>query len=327
LAKPAQSRVKLALLGADTLLGREIAERLKSSAPVSVTEFSPSGDGAFGEQEGEAVFLHPLDAAALDEHQFIALAGTSQGAEKVYGLAKDAQRKPVVIDCTGELEGKPEARIATAPGDSWLRVPPHPAAQAIASVLARMNQLATVRQSLAHVFEPASERGQKGIDELHSQTRNLLSFKQLDKQVYDAQVAFNLLARFGEDAPLKLSAIEHRIERHLATLLSREGGRITAMPSLRVVQVPVFHGYSISLWTEFERNMSADEIIGALGTADIDVRDDEQDAPDNVGVAGQSGLTVGDVRIDRNNGRAAWIWIAADNLRLLADAVAILVGA
>ena len=36
------------------------------------------------------------------------------------------------------------------------------------------------------------------MDELHEQTVNLLSFQQLPKTVFDAQVAFNLLDRYGE---------------------------------------------------------------------------------------------------------------------------------
>jgi hypothetical protein len=31
---------------------------------------------------------------------------------------------------------------------------------------------------------------------------------------------------------------------------------------------------------------------------------------------------VGDLRVDRNNPRAVWLWMVADNLRLLADSVA-----
>ena len=36
------------------------------------------------------------------------------------------------------------------------------------------------------------------MDELHQQTVNLLSFQPLPKDVYDAQVAFNMLARHGQ---------------------------------------------------------------------------------------------------------------------------------
>ncbi len=43
------------------------------------------------------------------------------------------------------------------------------------------------------------------------------------------------------------------------------------------------------------------------------------DPPTNVGIARQSGLSVGAIAQDRNYNRACWIWMAADNLRLAAD--------
>jgi aspartate-semialdehyde dehydrogenase len=154
---------------------------------------------------------------------------------------------------------------------------------------------------------------------LQQQTASLLAFKPLDKKVFDAQLSFNLLPQYGEDAPLQLADIEHRIERHVATLLDQP-----PMPSLRLVQAPVFHGYSISLWIEFNSDASAAALAKALASAGIDVRGADLEAPTNVGAAGQSGLLVGDIRMDSNNPRAAWLWIVCDNLRLRADIAAAL---
>ncbi len=98
----------------------------------------------------------------------------------------------------------------------------HPAASALAITLQRLARYRKIRQAIAHVFEPASERGKRGISELQQQTTGLLAFKPLDKQVFDTQLSFNLLSRFGEEATVKLSAVEERIERDLATILSSE---------------------------------------------------------------------------------------------------------
>ncbi len=239
-----------------------------------------------------------------------------------------------VIDCTGILDQQTEARIVAPlvdePGssESWLLVLAHPAASALVLALKRLARRAQIRHTIVHIFEPASERGKRGVSELHQQTTSLLSFKPLDTHIFDAQLSFNLLSRYGEDAQAKLAAVEQRIERHVATLLSRDGasGRIP-MPSLRLVQAPVFHGYSISLWVEFETNVDATHLGGALASAQIEVRGPNEEPPHSVGAAGQSGLIAGDIRIDRNNPRAAWLWIVGDNLRLTADAAADVVGA
>jgi aspartate-semialdehyde dehydrogenase len=89
------------------------------------------------------------------------------------------------------------------------------------------------------------------------------------------------------------------------------------MPSLRVIQAPVFHGHSMSAWVEFEENPGADARATAWAESGLDVRVDEP--PSNVGMAGQSGLSVGAIAVDHNQPRASWFWLASDNLRLAAE--------
>ena len=193
----------------------------------------------------------------------------------------------------------------------------HPAAIVLALFLKQLQKASQVRRIVAQVFEPVSERGQKGLDELQQQTVGLLSFQKLRKDVFDTQVSFNLLPQYGEEADKSLEDIEAVIERHLATLLSR--GTQIPMPSLRLSHAPVFHGYTMSLWVEFETRPAREEIASGLATANIEVRSGSEEPPSNVGAAGQSGITVGAIAPDRNDPRACWFWVVADNLRIAAE--------
>ncbi len=67
------------------------------------------------------------------------------------------------------------------------------------------------------------------------------------------------------------------------------------MPSLRLIQAPVFHGYSISLWVEFEENPGSDAVESVLNDEHIDVRRSDLEPPTAVGIAGQDGIAVGAV--------------------------------
>jgi aspartate-semialdehyde dehydrogenase len=325
-----EKAVSVALVGAETLLGREIEEVLKDRASgVRIHGYSASGEGNFGEEEGEAVYVEPLTAERLEGGAAVIVAGAEEGARKAYELSRSAGGRPIVFDCTGFLEDEPEARIVCPllepafPEQGWLYEIAHPAASALALAIVRLSAYQKMRQIVAHVFEPVSERGQRGISELQKQTTSLLSFKPLDKTVFDAQVSFNLLPQFGEEARTTLASVEHRITRHLTTILSRQSKYQPApTPSLRVVHAPVFHGYSISLWMEFEGSANAEAAGEALASAQVEVRSADDTAPDNVGSAGQSGLIAGDIRVDENNPRALWVWVVGDNLRLSADAVA-----
>ena len=177
---------------------------------------------------------------------------------------------------------------------------------------------AAIRRSVVHVFEPASERGTQGTYTTNCSSKSWavpFSFKKLKSDVFDAQLAFNMLARYGEEAAEPLEGIEQRVERHLAFLLTGWPG--VPMPSLRLIQAPVFHGHSISAWVEFEENPGMDVLTKKLAASGIDVRPDEP--PTNAAIAGQSGLSAGAIAIDRNNPRACWFWLVTDNLRLAAE--------
>jgi aspartate-semialdehyde dehydrogenase len=324
---------KFSLVGGETLLGHDLEEVLRNRATGAViTAYASSGEGTFGEEDGEAVYQEALEAHSIAHDRAVIVAGSKAGALKAYQLVKDAGGHPVLIDCTGHLDHQPEARIVAPLVEpvgkeaGWLQIVAHPASSAIALTLTRLGRYKPIRQAVVTIFEPASELGKRGASELHQQTTSLLSFKTLDKKVFDAQLAFNLLPAYGEEAPDKLAAAEQRIERHLATLLSRQPGDVSiTMPSLRLIQAPVFHGYSISVWVEFDANVEASALGEALASAQIEVRGSDEETPTSVESAGQSGLMAGDIRVDRNNPHAAWLWLVADNLRLTADAVGDLV--
>jgi aspartate-semialdehyde dehydrogenase len=317
----ADSKDLIAVVGADSLLARELIERLGESKPaprVQLISASAEGSTMIDATEDDAVVMVPLAAESLEGSRVAFLAGSAASSRRTAKV--NPGEGPVLIDLTGALEDQPNARLRApsaeaSPVTSQIKVIAHPAAIALTTLYAQLSRIATIRRSIVHVFEPASERGQPGLDELQQQTVATLSFKKLKTDVFDAQLSFNLLARYGEEALEPLDTVEQRIERHLASLLS--GYPSIPMPSLRLIQAPVFHGHSFSIWVEFEENPGAKAIAAALGQAGLDVRSD--DPPSNAGIAGQSGVSLGAINDDPNQPRAVWLWMVADNLRLAAE--------
>lgn len=320
----------IALVGSETLLGREIREVFGESALGQDLRLV----AAEGEEPGRLTgvgdvpaVVQKLDPIAVEDAAVVILAGPSTSSQALMDLGPAA----TVIDLTYFLEDEPAARVRAPlvegadPVGSLAgpQIVAHPAAVAIAMVLGRLQESYPLKSSVIHIFEPASERGSDGIDELQQQTLNLMNFQELPKKVFGTQASFTMLAQYGEEAAVGLADAEERIERHLATLLSSAGAGIP-MPSLRLVHAPVFHGYTFSLWLEFQDGATVEEIEDCLRDELIDVRTADVEAPDNVGVAGQSGIAVGGVRADRNNPDAFWVWMAADNLRLAAENAAMI---
>jgi aspartate-semialdehyde dehydrogenase len=320
----------VALVGSDSLLGREVRDIVATSgAAVDLRLIAADEEesGSLTRVGDEPTFVAGLDAEALSGARAVILAGSAASSRKALELAGEAP-DAALIDLTYAAEERPDARLR-APlvesepddfGEAAVHVIAHPAAISLALFLRRLQTNDPIRRSIVHIFAPASEHGTKGVEELQQQTVSLLSFKPLPQAIFDTQASFNMLARYGEEAPVTLEESELRIERHLASLLDLPGeGAGAPMPSLRVIQAPVFHGYSFSAWVEFDVNPGVETLEETLAMESIDVRGAEHEPPTNVGQAGQSGIAVGAILPDRNNAEAVWFWLAADNLRLAAE--------
>ncbi len=317
-------RTSVAIIGGETLLGKEVSELLEArKVDVKLVASLDSEGSVIAHSGDEPIVMSALESADLGAARIVILAASKESGLKAYELIHNAKPVPLVIDLTGALEDLTGSRLrapAVEPPGFDAKSPvqniAHPAAIAIALLLTHLQKAGAIRRSVIEVFEPVSERGKAGIDELQKQAVALLSFKPLPKAVFDAQVSFNMLSEYGSEAPLSLEEIEMKIDRHVASLLASSG---TPMPSLRLIQAPVFHGYSVSAWIEFEKDPGRDGIFQALGSKDIDVRTKDHEPPTNVGVAGQGGITVGSIAQDRNQPRAWWFWLVADNLQIAAE--------
>jgi aspartate-semialdehyde dehydrogenase len=316
----------IAIVGGESLLGKEVRDLLETSDLAAnvklIAADTESTIIAAGREE--PVVINSLQMADVGTARVVILAGPSESSAKAFEQIQGSKPAPLVIDMSGSLEDNPAARLRVPMLEDGLKIRPalitvipHPAAIALALFLTQLRKAGAIRRSVVEIFEPASERGKEGIDELQKQTVGLLSFKPLPKEVYDAQVSFNLLPKYGSDSPHSLEEIELKIDRHLASILASSAN--VPMPSLRLIQAPVFHGYSLSVWVEFEENPGRDAIVEAITLPRIDVRAKDEEPPTNVGVAGQGGIAAGAITADRNDPRAFWFWVVTDNLRISAE--------
>jgi aspartate-semialdehyde dehydrogenase len=185
-------------------------------------------------------------------------------------------------------------------------------------LLLRAQKAGAIVRAVTTVFEPASERGQKGMDELHQQAVNLLSFQPLPKDIYDAQVAFNMIARYGQKAQAPLDSVEARVLRHYQKI----AGTGAPNPSLMLVQAPIFHGHALALFLEVAKKEIAKEtdpqdLALALAGDHIVVPGPEDDPASNVTAAGQGDILLS-VKRDPSQPNGVWLWAAADNVRIAA---------
>ena len=306
-------------------MGRELKDLIFSKKIKWTVALFSSGDAVAGipsKEKDEALeILTALDKDTLAASAIVFLAGTADSSRKAWRLQSKLKKKPLLIDLTHTLEDEPQARLADSSPEAYdadlVYVAVQPAAAVLAGFLRTVQAQAPIEKAVVTVFEPASERGERGVNELQQQTIGLLSFRHVPKDLFDSQLTFTMLARYGSESPVSLADIELRVDRHLASLLAREAG--IPMPSVRLIQAPVFHGYSFSVWVQFAKDTSVKALESALEISGVDVRGADLEPPNNVGVAGQSGYAAGAIEADRNHPRAFWFWLAADNARVAAD--------
>lgn len=317
---------RAAIVGAASLKGKEIAEMLNERNFPAVDVRLLDDDESLGQLEAmgdEISFIQSVRAEQFEHVDFTFFAADEECTRKSWKRARDAGS--AIIDLSAGLENEAGASVRSL----WVErergqvAPPelqpgpcvtaHPAAVMLALLLLRARRAGEIRRALATVFEPASEHGQRAMDELHQQTVNLLSFQPLPKDVFDAQVAFNMVARYGSKAQPALDSVEARVLRHYRKIAGDDAPQLSVM----LLQAPVFHGHALAVHVEMERPAEVSELSKALAGDHLTISGASEDWPTNVSSAGQADILLS-LKNDPAQPSGMWLWAAADNLRISA---------
>jgi len=322
---------RVAIAGASTLLGKELKQVLEDrhfpAADIILLDETVAA-GTLTEAAGEPTFIRSLEEDSFEGAQFAFFARPVPDATSNFRAAQNAGA--TVIDLTGAL-----AASALRPMTAWIPavapvLPPLPAGGngsskpiAYASPPAPVIIACTLAAGLAKFephrvavmfFPPVSERDQAGIEELESQTASLLSFREIARPVFDAQVAFNLLAGYGPASQPSLADVRQEVARDVAAYVA---GRVP-LPAIQLVQAPVFYGYAFTAYVELSGSTPPEQVEAAFAKLGVKVAGPDEAAPSNVSVAGESEIFLARIEPDPNVAGGLWSWGVADNLRLAA---------
>lgn len=301
---------RIAVVHPTTLLGKELCEglgRIAGNRSLDVRLYSASEDeiGSVTEVGGMATIVGRYAALELE------------GAAVAFFCGEIAQDRPLLADVPvgtqaivlGAGAGVEDGAVAVAgtgsaaPADARVWISPHPAVVGLARLLTAVAPLG-LREASATVVQPASIRGQAGIDELFEETRAILMFTGQPKPaVFGRQLAFNLLPS-RDDA--------ERIEASLRAVFGGEA------PEIRVqaIQGGMFHGTALGVDLRFDGHVTAREIARALA---VDPGIESTKHAGHLGPIDGSGaekIQVGEIRVGRGGDGSgqAWIWAVLDNL-------------
>jgi aspartate-semialdehyde dehydrogenase len=304
----------IAIVGSTSLLGKELRQMLEDrGAPMGRLTLLETEEyaGLLQEFAGDIQITQVISPESLADID-IAFFTCSPEIMQSY-VASGAKFPDLTIDLTqtGQsgilfLHGISEAGVLRRKG---YYVNPHPAAIVLGRMLAWLDRRFTVQSAAVTVLEPASERGNAGVDELQQQTVNLLNFQQVENKVFEGQLAFNILPEQETSA-----RAEWRITEQLGDIL----GKTFPKPMITTVQAPVFHSHAFSIFVQLQAGPSIEELWSQLGqTAGFSV-DTSAGEPSPVGVIGTETIHIGRLQ-SLSSGNTYALWVVADNLRIAAS--------
>jgi len=164
-------------------------------------------------------------------------------------------------------------------------------------------------------YQAVSGSGKEGIEEVVSQTSQLLNGKPIQTKVYPKQIAFNVLPQI--DVFMENGYTKEEMKMVWETKKIMGDDSIQVNPT--AVRVPVFFGHSEAIHIETRKKISVEKVRDLLAaTLGITVMDERVDGGYPTAVTESSGnddVFVGRIREDISHEKGIDLWVVADNVR------------
>ncbi len=314
---------RIVIAGASSLLGAELKSLLEESR-FAGWDFSLLDEeiaaGTLTEAAGEPAVIQPVEEGSFSRAKLVFFTGSEAFAQRNLPAARESGA--TVIDLSGaalNIQGA-QAWFAIDGGHcadknkSFFAVPSAPGL-ATAKLLDALGRAGLNHLSLIF-FRPVSEAGRPGIEELEAQTTQLLSFQSTGQPVFDAQVAFSLLDRYGAASREHLQSVRARIRREVAEAV----GNNPVRPSVQVLHAPVFYGYTFVADAELNSQLTKENLIETCRKSGFTLDSDPASPLGNLNASGDSAIHLALPDGDSAQPGNWWFWGAADNIRVPAAA-------
>jgi aspartate-semialdehyde dehydrogenase len=313
----------VAVVGATGAVGREMIRTLeRRNFPVKGIRFfaSQRSAGKYLKFMGEDVIVEELTEKAFD-NQGIEIALFSAGGETSKQFAPIvAKAGAVVIDNSSAWRMNPEVPLVVPevnPEDVKYNkgIIANPNCSTIQMVVALkpLYDFGKIRRIVVSTYQSVSGAGQKGIDELWEQTKNLVNGRPITTNKFPKQIAFNVIPQIDVFLDNYFTKEEMKMVNETRKIMHDEHIQTTAT----CVRVPVLRGHSESVYIETEKKITREKAIELLSKAPgIVVMDDPQKGvyPVPTETADLFDTFVGRIREDLNIETGLNFWCVSDNL-------------
>src|SRR6201987_338880 len=315
---------RIVIAGASSLLGNEVKSLLEESRFAGwdlrlVDEEDVAG--TLTEAGGEAAFIQRIEEDTFHGAKYAFLTGSVAFAKRCLGPGREAGS--VIIDFSRATLSDPDAvpwfpKIQALTGRTVAKNARtftvfSVGGTAVTSLSLGLRPLGLKRLAVV-INRPVSESGREGIEELETQTSQLLSFQSIGQQVFGTQAAFNLLPCFGAESRQDLRGNLFEIRAAISAALA--DAEEDAKVAVKLVHAPVFYGTTFSACADLETNAESEAVVSACRAAGFSMLPCAEAAPSNVSVAGETSIFLQGPESDPVVPGCWWFWGAGDNLRV-----------
>ncbi len=171
-----------------------------------------------------------------------------------------------------------------------------------------------IKRIVVSTYQAVSGTGQKAIEELAEQTRQIFNCQEITNKVYPHRIAFNCLPHIDSFTDNGYTKEEMKMVHETKKIFGDENIKVSAT----CVRVPVFYGHSEAIWIETGRHIepgAARELMSrAPGLLVVDDPASNK-YPLATEAAGRDEVFVGRIRADLTTENGLTMWVVADNLR------------
>lgn len=181
-------------------------------------------------------------------------------------------------------------------------------------VLKPLHDAAKIKRVVVSTYQAVSGTGQKGIRELETQVLDLFNNRDVKKEVYPYQIAFNVLPHIDVFLENDYTKEEMKMVNETVKILDDPSVKVTAT----CARVPVFFCHAESVNIETEKKITPKEARIMLSQAPgVKVLDNPRELlyPMPAYHIGEDPTYVGRIREDETIANGLNMWIVADNVR------------
>jgi aspartate-semialdehyde dehydrogenase len=317
-----KSQYNVAVAGATGAVGRKMLEILaERNFPVANLKVLASARSV-----GQTLSFkgNPVTVEELNENSFggVDIALFSAGAGVSRQFAPSAVKSGcIVIDNSSAFRMEPniplvvpEVNPEAIGSDPGIIANPNCSTIQMVVALKPIHDNFKIKRVVVSTYQSVSGSGQKAIEELQNQTKNLLDGKSSKPSVYPHQIAFNCLPHIDIFLENGYTKEEMKMVEETQKIL----GDASIQVSPTTVRVPVFYSHSESVNVETEKPMNAAEVKKILsGQSGIRVVDnpEKNEYPLAIDATDRDEVFVGRIRDDISCENAINFWVVSDNLR------------